>query len=292
MYFLQTEKSNTRFLVAKYIPDMRRLEPRNIGVIVWTDGHLSAHFLGEGGEIARAPRRLGVQNQDTYRQWIRYWRSEMSRPTLSINGNDQRIARESPEFIDALRQRSKENFVLVDGGFVTGHVNPGDIDEVVQDLFVGLVEEGDDSGDSHAEDAILLKKAVSHIFHASGIDGVQGYQAKTPLTFSVESHVFAFTFDWTVYTDSPQAVFQHAMLTRPMSVNSAAFMFSCLARADFQPYRVRKERCLALVRTTAAIMDNEAAVRELEKLKAYSTVVDVSDEERSINELRHLSLSL
>ena len=123
----------------------------------------------------------------------------------------------------------------------------------------------------------MLKKAVSRVFHSSGIDSVEGYRTRLPLTFAVESHLFGFTFDWGIYTDSPQVVFQHAMLTRPMTVNSAAFMFNCLARADFEPYRVRKERCLAVVRTTPTLLNGETSYRELEKLKAYATVIDVSD---------------
>ena len=57
---------STRFLVAKYIPDMRRPEPRQIGVIVWTHGKLSARFLW--GAVGRrrtdtGTPRLGVQSQ-------------------------------------------------------------------------------------------------------------------------------------------------------------------------------------------------------------------------------------
>ena len=31
-----------RFLIAKYAPDLRRMEPRNIGVIVWNEGTTAA----------------------------------------------------------------------------------------------------------------------------------------------------------------------------------------------------------------------------------------------------------
>jgi hypothetical protein len=295
VFFFSNKASNTRFLVAKYIPDMRRLEPRNIGVIVWVNGHLSARFLGEHPEspgTVRIPRRLCVQSRDTYCEWIQFWRSQMASPMLDVAGGSQRVSRESPQFVDALQKRSKQNFVLVDGGFIPGEVSPLEIDEVVNDLFTGLVEEEGETGESQEEDSLLLKKAVSRVCHESGIDGVNGYQTKIPLAFSVDSHMFSFTFDSAIYTTAPRAVFQHAMLTRPMTVNSAAFMFSCLARSDFQPYRVSRNCCLSVVRTTPALLKNEAAFRELDKLKAYSTVLDVADEERSINELRELSLSL
>jgi hypothetical protein len=292
MIFSAQNKSNTRFLVAKYIRDLHRLEPRNIGVIVWTDGAVSARFLGEGSGEVKAPRKLNVRDQGTYRQWIQYWREQMSKPALSLNGNGHQVAHDSPEFVDALRKKSKRQFVLVDGGFVTGEIDRHEIDDVVHNLFSNLVEDSDELRQHPEEDSILLKKSVSRVFRDSGIEAAVGYQSKLPLVVSVDSHPFPFTFDWGIYTKAPHALFQHAILTRPTTVNSAAFMFSCLARADFLPYRVNKNCRFALVRTTPAILDSAPARDELEKLKAYGTVIDVSDEERSIHDLRSFSLSL
>lgn len=296
MSSFQSDIAGTRFLVAKYIPDMHRLEPRNIGVIVWSNGAVSAKFVGEhttdDSVATRVPRRFGIQDRGVYQEWLRYWRSQMASPTLSLNGNGNRVSRDSSQFVDALRRCSKENFVLVDGGIVTGEVAPSEIGDVVHDLYSALVEERDESRDLQEEDSVLLKKAVSHVFRAAGIDRMEGYQTKLPLTFAVESRVFGFTFDWAVYTTRPRLVCQHALLTRPMTVNSAAFMFSCLTRADLASYRLSKDCCIALVRTTPALLDNSAARTEFEKLLAFGTIVDLADEERAIHQLRQLSLSV
>jgi hypothetical protein len=161
MTFSAHDNSNTRFLVAKYIRDMHRLEPRNIGVVVWTDGKLAARFLGESqsgqGDVI-APRKLGVRDQETYRQWLHYWRDAMASPTLSLNGNGQRVSRDSPEFLDALMRRSKQQFVLVDGGFVSGDVNPGEIDDVVHDLFEALVDDRDEARETMEEIEAAIKE--------------------------------------------------------------------------------------------------------------------------------------
>ena len=37
--------NKTQYLLAKYIPDMHRFEPRNIGVIVWSPDGIEARFL-------------------------------------------------------------------------------------------------------------------------------------------------------------------------------------------------------------------------------------------------------
>ena len=62
---------------------------------------------------------------------MRYWRQQISSPSLRVNGNGSRIPRESPEFMDALTKTSKHQFVLVDAGFLRGKVDPQEIDEVV-----------------------------------------------------------------------------------------------------------------------------------------------------------------
>ena len=36
-----------RYLLAKYIPDPLRMEPRNIGVVLWAEGNVAARFVGE-----------------------------------------------------------------------------------------------------------------------------------------------------------------------------------------------------------------------------------------------------
>ena len=39
--------STPRYLIAKYIPDLQRVEPQNIGVIVWAPGVAAARFAAE-----------------------------------------------------------------------------------------------------------------------------------------------------------------------------------------------------------------------------------------------------
>ena len=34
-----------KYLIAKYIPDLNRMEPRNIGIVVWSPEGIEARFL-------------------------------------------------------------------------------------------------------------------------------------------------------------------------------------------------------------------------------------------------------
>jgi hypothetical protein len=294
VYYSDNSASNTRFVVAKYIRDLHRLEPVNIGVIVWIDGCVSARFLGEETGVdkpARIPKRLMVRDLKTYRRWLQYWRDEMERS--SLRGANACVSRESPEFLDALmRVASKRQFVLVDGGFLAGKIDRGDISEVVDDLFAGLVGSEPVESDRQEEDSVLLRKAISMAVRDSGIEKVRGYSARLPLTFSAGEHTLSFTFDSGIYDARPLALFQHALLTRPMSVNSAAFMFSSVRNADLPSYRVDRERCFSLTRLTEPLKDSVSAQQELAKLRAFSTVVDLSEYDWVVEKFRSLTSGL
>jgi hypothetical protein len=66
----------TEWFVAKYMSDLRRREPRNVGVILSSNGHLFCRFYGErpSGELD-GRRMKGVASSDNYRDWVHYWRS-------------------------------------------------------------------------------------------------------------------------------------------------------------------------------------------------------------------------
>src|SRR5512140_1749356 len=94
-----------RYLVAKYVPDPFRMEPRNIGVVVWADGQIAARFLGENGSEAsriRLPNRLHVSDRRQYEKWIRYWRHQLSMPALTRGSDGMTAGRETPEFLEIL----------------------------------------------------------------------------------------------------------------------------------------------------------------------------------------------
>ena len=85
---------NAKFLVAKYIPNLKRMEPRNIGVIVWADGVVRSRFVGEKTPL---PKHLGVKDKDNFRDWIQSWKSQIAKPVLEFS-REKNASRTSPEF--------------------------------------------------------------------------------------------------------------------------------------------------------------------------------------------------
>lgn len=136
--------NTTKYLLAKYIPDMHRFEPRNIGVIVWSPLGVKARFLAEYpnrfGEVDECSIPGFVTSASAYKQWIRYWRDAFTRESISPVSGGEVVPASSTAFIEALQQTGRGNFVIVDAGSVLDAVGKEELSAVVDQLFTQLVE--------------------------------------------------------------------------------------------------------------------------------------------------------
>jgi len=134
-----------RYLVAKYISDLHRMEPRNVGVIVWAAGCVHARFLGEKapGEVDGRSIPAFVTNMGAYKQWIDFWRQQLS-------GNPSASGKRLQRCVDALKESSHGNFCVVDGGMILGKAEGYDPIELADSLFQRIVEPplAEDASDS------------------------------------------------------------------------------------------------------------------------------------------------
>lgn len=109
-----------KYLIAKYIPDLARMEPRNVGIILWSPDGVEARFLAEKisqpGLIDGRSIPSFVGSANAFRQWIEFWRAELKKPEVEMaDGN--RVPQSSPHFLSALQTWNRGNFVLADGDF-------------------------------------------------------------------------------------------------------------------------------------------------------------------------------
>ncbi|MEU0388000.1 hypothetical protein [Streptomyces chartreusis] len=116
---------NHWFLV-KYIDDIFRNEPINIGVVVSSDGSVASHFLGQrpDGSINGQKINRRITGVDTYKAWVRFIRKEADRGNL-----DSRI--------EALSKRVGESYVIERRGPVLD--NERSAQEIADSLFTALV---------------------------------------------------------------------------------------------------------------------------------------------------------
>ena len=62
--------------IAKYVPDLRRREPINIGIILFLGETVLSRFLGENEQGVLNGRRLRgkVRAFSNYKAWLSHWR--------------------------------------------------------------------------------------------------------------------------------------------------------------------------------------------------------------------------
>jgi len=110
------------YWIAKYIDDVFRDEPKNIGVFVEIQSKFYSKFLGEvGGEGIIDGRKVKNLYPEVYKQWIEFWRRK-------LNEND----------FKAIVEHKGANFNVVRGGEIsdTEQDNPEDILNYVYSILV------------------------------------------------------------------------------------------------------------------------------------------------------------
>jgi hypothetical protein len=110
------------FFIVKYIPDLQRNEPRNIGIIF----EYSSLFLGEkDGTVKEDDIPDFVFDNNAYVQWFNYFKKE-----LNNFKNENRP-------LESILGISKGNYIVVKAGTVLDEVK--DQVDCVQYLFNRLV---------------------------------------------------------------------------------------------------------------------------------------------------------
>ncbi len=120
-----------RYLIVRYIPDLARQEPKNIGVLLASSRGVMAKFLGErDAKLDLRSVRSLVSHTGTYKQWIDYWRHVISQeadPDTKLN---------------QVLESSRGNFVVSEGDVV--YLPPdiaSDPHKTLNHLFFLLVSE-------------------------------------------------------------------------------------------------------------------------------------------------------
>lgn len=133
-----------RYLVAKYVDDLSRNEPMNIGVIVYDGSRAVARFDGEDENARIDLRRVRsrISGSRAYRAWVDYWRAVLEEPSEA----DRRLkGAESGDshVIEHLIASSGRDFYLEHGGTILVDSEGNTPEELLSDLFARLVRQPD-----------------------------------------------------------------------------------------------------------------------------------------------------
>lgn len=268
-------KSIQRYLVAKYIPDIRRKEPVNIGIVIWASGRTASRFLSPEEATGL------VRDGKTYQRWLDYWQKLLTQPTIEpLRGSP--VPKDAPEFLDVFAQTQKDNYLLVDEGIITDKVPAKHLNSAADYLFEQLVARKG-LPTSPREQKAKLKAICSRLFADAGLSEREDFQRSFPVECQVRRIHRRFQFDYAVANGVLSAVYQRVQLPTTQSVNSATLMFEHIQES----HNLDVARCAAIVQVdkqTSKDADSDEA-KSLEMLREFATVIDVTDYDTAISQI-------
>lgn len=166
-------QTTPKFLVCKYVENIRRQETRNVGVILVHNNTIHARFLGEDfpGEIDGRRIKTVVDDYQTYAQWVNYWRYCID--PINVSSSDQVSDQEVERAITQLIESERQNFFISKGGEVLiPNSEHKDASALLTYLYNEVVEPEDEPA---TEAKIKLRKATDIIVEEAGIKSLPLY---------------------------------------------------------------------------------------------------------------------
>lgn len=262
-----------QWFLAKYVPDLERNEPINIGLIFFWRERAVTRFIGQrsDGTIDGRSARF-VRSAVTYRAWVNHWLH-----LVEARDVDQLLAL-------ARAGDTGENYRLEVGGeiLIGGPTTDLDADDLVDDLYVRLV---DDTPDRTRESIVQLADLViGQVQQRAGI----AIERENIVTVRADGILDELRFDYR-YNNGRPHLMQRVPLMYPDQrswerVHSVAWQFSQVHRSDSQ--ELQGADLIALVRPRE---DGGVALeRQLRQLEEHANVIDLRVPEAAQDQLADL----
>jgi hypothetical protein len=277
--------NSTKYLLAKYIPDLHRFEPRNIGVIVWSPLGIEARFLAEYtnrlGEVDGRSIPGFVTSASAYRQWIRYWRDAIAGTGIRpLSGGDV-VSSDSPGFIEALQQTGRGNFVVVDAGLVLDDIREEELASVADQLFtqlieVNTVEEPRDIGFEELCDSLIIRSKLKH--H-------RNFHDRYPVSCNVRGVAEEFFFSHAIANGKIERAYQRFPISKRKAQlqknrDATAWMFESLTKTNV----ITSDKIVLLVDATPDQLSQTEVDKSIRLLGSMSRVVNILNEAEALAE--------
>lgn len=108
-HFFFQQNLSAEYLIAQYLSDPMRHEPRNVGIILVLGDASAARFIGEEGDTGEIDGRAvrWMAHPSIYRKWVKYWREQLQKGGADL--------------VDRLAQTNGDNYNVIKGGYVTDY---------------------------------------------------------------------------------------------------------------------------------------------------------------------------
>jgi len=268
-----------RFLVAKYIPDLKKIEPRNVGVIVWFDGTVRGRFLGDEDGHLKAPKLFANSPfHDAYKTQLESWRLQFDKPTLPVKKGRAPVKRSTPAFLDALMLFGGTHFMLADGGVVADGCNAEEVDALSEYLYDELVAHNWSEPKAKSPLKSLCDQTFKTLKDRKDSKFKEHYKLTLPIGGEQEELIFSYAYA----ENYPVVLMQQVASNQPDNAFNAAMKFRCVSS---DRGLITKDRCAALV-------SGEEGYEHRGLLREYSTIVNMSNPQEADQRLRAMGVPL
>lgn len=249
-----------RFLLAKFVPDLSRMEPRNIGVFLWAKGDIRSRFLTDD-------EANFIGDKENYARWQKFWNGKIGGTEIKPE-RGVAVSKSKPECMDALMTNQAGQFILVDAGDLLRPIGKRELREATDYLFQELVAPASlpahvaARGFSEKCDGVISKSGLSERgdFHKKYKIECAVFGSKRPLRFS-----------YGIGNGTPLAVFQRIQLSSEQSVNSGGLLLHEITDRAI----VDKANCAALVQKSE--VNSEIAEDYLKWLTHICQIIDIDE---------------
>jgi hypothetical protein len=131
-----------KYLIAKYVDDLARNEPINVGVVASDGENIVARFDGENDaqKVDLRHVRHRISGSHAYRAWVHYWRVAIADPrAVGVQGESPSPA----NVLDFLVGEGGSDFYIEPGGEILVDHDERSLEESARELYEKLVKQPD-----------------------------------------------------------------------------------------------------------------------------------------------------
>jgi len=264
------------------------MEPRNIGIILWSTEGIAARFLKEKvdrpGEVDGRSIPAWIESFGVYKQWIKFWRKEIDKEILHPYDGGIAVSKDDPRFLDVLKTSGRGNFMLVDGGVLLEDLKENDLASAVDYLYDLLIATPDDE---EARDE-TLKDMIDRIVSETHLKTNRNFKPRYHVKCAVAGTVTDFEFNYAYGNGHPRRLYHRASLASRQAdtyVHNAAFMFEKVIAADV----IKQEEGAVLVYANERDLEKRSVRDAISILGGITRVLNLADIEQVTREFSNLS---
>jgi hypothetical protein len=283
--------SSARYILAKHVPDVFRKEPKNIGLIVWSELGVEARFwaVDAYGVVDKRQVPPFIISANAYQQWVTHWLNEIRKPKIEFIGLGKFVDIRSPEFLEAIQTGNSDNFFLQEAGTVLEPVTKDELPKVANELFELLVTS--DAIDEQ-DTTTLVKTECERIIKSTRLSDNRNFQKGKMVfpTIGPNHKVLKLQFSYSYGNGAPKWLGQNVALKRYKSqlmkeVRAVCYNFERVFDNDF----ITPDNATTFIYPMDDQIGDEDVNEAIDELRIYTKVVNLREQETAKEEFEKVA---